>query len=138
LRDARTGYDHLAGRVGVELMSRLMQQGHLIGGDGTYDPSRAEYDHRTGYGHDVDYTLSERGAEFVAEFGLRVAPQRRLVRYCVDWSEQRHHLAGALGRGLLDRFSELKWIHRSTATRAVQISDTGRAGLNDTFGVCLR
>lgn len=138
LREARTCYDHVAGRLGVELMATLIERGHLAGGDGTYAPSAAHQDRRTGYGHDVDYTLTGSGDEFLAGFGLRVPPRRRLVRYCVDWSEQRHHLAGALGRGMLDRLTELDWIRRSDATRAIQVTDTGAEGLREAFGMEFR
>ena len=44
----------------------------------------------------------------------------------VDWSEQRHHLAGAVGRGMLDRFTELDWIERAESTRAVRVTPDGR------------
>ncbi len=65
-------------------------------------------------------------------------PRRRpLVRYCVDWSEQRHHLAGALGAAIADRMFELRWIRRADRSRAVHLTDAGRAGLSDTFGVIL-
>ena len=67
----------------------------------------------------------------------RIPPHRRLVRYCVDWSEQRHHLSGALGRGMLDRLLELDWIRRRDSSRAVRITDTGHAGLRTTFGIDL-
>lgn len=137
LREARTCYDHLAGRLGVTLMSALIQRGHLTRGDGTFDPTLAQQDKRIGYGHDVDYSLTESGDEFLADFGVHAPPGRRLVRYCIDWSEQRHHLAGALGRGLLDRLSELDWIRRADASRAVQITEAGHTGLRGTFGVQL-
>jgi DNA-binding transcriptional ArsR family regulator len=137
LRRARTCYDHLAGRLGVELMSAMIERGHLTGGDGAFDPSRARQDHRTGYGHDVGYALTESGNDFLTDFGLRIPARRRLIGYCVDWSEQRHHLAGGLGRSLLDRFTEADWIRRTEATRAVHITDTGRQGLHDTFGIRL-
>lgn len=135
LREARTCYDHVAGRLGVALMAALVGRGHLTGGDGSYDPALT--DGRAGYGHEVDYRLSPGGADFLAGFGVRVPPRRRLVRYCVDWSEQRHHLAGGLGRGLLDRLHELDWIRRTDATRALRVTDRGRAGLRTTFGVDL-
>ncbi len=133
LREARTCYDHVAGRLGVALMAALIDKGHLTGGDGSYDPGLT--DARAGYGHEIDYRLSPGGADFLAEFGLRVPPQRRLMRYCVDWSEQRHHLAGGLGRGLLDRLRELDWVRRTDATRALRVTEGGRAGLRATFGV---
>jgi DNA-binding transcriptional ArsR family regulator len=136
LREARTCYDHAAGRLGVALMAALLDKGHLTGGDGTYDPEDGT-DVRAGYGHDVDYTLTPAGEEFLAEFGVHVPANRRLIRYCVDWTEQRHHLSGALGRGLLDRLLELGWVRRSDANRALRITDTGRTGLGTTFGIHL-
>jgi DNA-binding transcriptional ArsR family regulator len=135
LREARTCYDHVAGRLGVALMAALIEQGHLTGGDGSFDPALT--DGRAGYGHEVDYRLSPGGADFLARSGVRIPPHRRVVRYCVDWSEQRHHLAGGLGRGLLDRLHELDWIRRTDATRALRVTSTGRAGLRTTFGVDL-
>ena len=76
LRDARTCYDHLAGRLGVGLMSALIARGHLVGGDGSYGPA----DPRVGYGHDVDYVVTAGGDAFLADFGISVPPRRRLVR----------------------------------------------------------
>ncbi|HEY1973096.1 MAG TPA: winged helix-turn-helix domain-containing protein [Pseudonocardia sp.] len=137
LRVARTCYDHLAGRLGVELMAALLDRGYLAGGDGVFDPASARRDRRSGYGHDVDYALTQSGRHFLDEFGLRVPPRRPLVRYCVDWSEQRHHLAGALGRGLLDRLNELEWLRRAEASRAVRITEAGSSGLADVFGIRL-
>ncbi len=135
LRDARTCYDHLAGRLGVELMATLIARGYLEGGDGTFDPARAREDSRVGFGHDLDYALTVTGDGFLRDFGVQVPPRRPSVRYCVDWSEQRHHLAGGLGSGLLGRLLELDWIRQSEATRAVEVTNSGRAGLRDTFGL---
>jgi DNA-binding transcriptional ArsR family regulator len=123
LREARTCYDHLAGRLGVEVMASLLAHGYLTGGDGS------------GWDDDIDYVLTPRGDSFVADFGIAVPERRRLIRHCVDWSEQRHHLAGALGRGFLDRFFELDWIRRTEATRALRITPAGRAGFRDVLGV---
>ncbi|WP_329088427.1 ArsR/SmtB family transcription factor [Streptosporangium sp. NBC_01469] len=137
LREARTCYDHLAGRLGVELMASMIERGHLTGGDGTFDLARARRDQPVGYGHDVDYTLTASGAELLADLDLHLPARRRPIRYCVDWSEQRHHLAGALGRGLLDRFTQADWIRRTDATRAIRITDLGRQGLHDLLGIDL-
>jgi hypothetical protein len=77
---------------GIEALQRLapvapvrsLRQGsHVVGGDGTYGPEVARLDHRTGYGHDVDYTLTEAGSDFLGEFGVRLPERRRPVRYCV-------------------------------------------------------
>ena len=135
LREARTCYDHLAGRLGVALMGVMLDRGYLSGGDGRYDVDRTPGDHRAGYGHEVDYTLTAAGQEFLAEFGVQIPPRRRLIRYCVDWSDQRHHLSGALGRGLLDRLIELGWVRRSGGSRAVTITESGQSGLDEAFGI---
>jgi len=137
LREARTCYDHVAGKLGVGIMAALLDKGYLVGGDGSYDPEVNPSDVRAGFGRDVDYALTREGDEFLAEFGVQAPPRRRLIRYCVDWSEQRHHLSGALGRGLLDRLLELDWIRRRDSSRAVRITDTGREGLRTTFGIDL-
>ncbi len=135
LRDARTCYDHLAGRLGVDLMAAMISRGHLIGGDGVFDPARARRDGRTGYGHDVDYDLTDPGRSLLTDLGVRIPGGRRAVRYCVDWSEQRHHLGGAVGRGMLDRFTELDWIERAESTRAVRVTSDGAAGFREAFGI---
>jgi DNA-binding transcriptional ArsR family regulator len=137
LRQARTCYDHLAGRVGVELMTVMINRGQLDGGDGTFNPNLAHHDRRTGYGRDVDYTLTEGGGQFLADFGVQLPPRRPVIRYCIDWSEQRHHLAGALGRGLLDKLTHLDWVRRADTSRAAHITDTGHRGLHETFGIQL-
>jgi DNA-binding transcriptional ArsR family regulator len=137
LRDARTCYDHLAGRLGVGVMSTLIERGYLIGGDGRYDPATAQRDQRTGYGHDVDYALSQAGARFLDQIGVQIASGRTAVRYCIDWSEQRHHLAGAVGRGLRDRLIELEWIVPAASSRAVRVTDAGVHGLREAFDLDL-
>lgn len=135
LREARTCYDHVAGRLGVALMTAFLERGWLSGGDGTFRADTAVDDHLSAAGQDVDYELTEDGRRFVADFGVHLPPRRRTVGYCVDWTEQRHHVAGGLGRGLLDRLTELSWVRRADATRALEITKIGRRGFAAEFGV---
>jgi DNA-binding transcriptional ArsR family regulator len=140
LRFARTCYDHLAGVVGTQLMAALLERELLTGGDGVFDPARADQDRLSAPGFDYDYRLTERGVEEFRAFGIAfdALPRRRaLVRYCVDWSEQRHHLAGALGAAVAERMLELGWVSRAPRGRALLLSDAGREGLAQTFGVRL-
>ncbi len=137
LRDARTCYDHLAGRLGVALMRGMLDRGWVRGGDGRFDPETARQDRLSAYGHDIPYELSDAGAEFLASFGVTLPPRRPVIRYCVDWSEQAHHLAGGLGRGLRDRLLELDWVRAAERSRAVELTELGRAGVTDTFAVRL-
>lgn len=122
LRAARTCYDHLAGRLGVDLVDRLLGQGHI-------QPSEA------------DYQVTRRGNAFFAELGIDVAAlarQRRgFARPCLDWSERRPHLAGALGAALARQCFALGWIERSRESRAVAITAPGRAALRERFGIDL-
>jgi DNA-binding transcriptional ArsR family regulator len=142
LRQARLCYDHLAGQLGVALMTALVESGVLDGGDGAYHRETARSDRLSAPGHDVGYKLTGRGADLIGDFGVDLAGlragRRPLIRYCLDWTEQRHHLAGALGAGLARRLFELGWVcHAPTAGRAVRLTDEGRAGLADAFGVRL-
>jgi DNA-binding transcriptional ArsR family regulator len=135
LRRARTCYDHLAGRLGVGLMGAFLDHGWLDGGDGTFDTQAADQDRPSAPGHDLDYALTSAGRAFLDEFRVELPPRRRTVRYCVDWTEQRHHLAGGLGRGLLDRLTELDWIRAARGDRAVTVTAAGGDGLREVFGV---
>ncbi|HEY6470998.1 MAG TPA: helix-turn-helix domain-containing protein [Candidatus Dormibacteraeota bacterium] len=133
LREARTCYDHIAGRLGVDLMASMVRAGHLRDADD--GRNQAEIDSaRAGYRHDVDYRVTPEGVSFLNDFGV-VLPRRPVVRYCLDWSERRHHLAGIAGRGLLDRFIALAWLQRSPQSRAVAVTPAGREGILDTFNV---
>ena len=134
LRSARTCYDHLAGRLGVALMDALLEQELLDGGDGRPRPC----ERLAAPGREVDYRLTDGGARRLRELGvdLDALPRRRAaIRYCVDWSEQRHHLAGAIAAALTARMFDLGWIRRARTSRAVRVTDRGRAGLWDAFGL---
>src|SRR4051794_28475380 len=109
LRSARTCYDHLAGRLGVAIFGALLDGGHVVGGDGTHDPLAAEEDRLSAYGRDLDYRLTPSGRAKLSALGVEL-PRGDALRYCVDWSEQRHHLSGAAGRALAGRLLELRWI----------------------------
>jgi hypothetical protein len=138
LRRARTCYDHLAGRLGVALFAGLLERGLLVGGDGRHHPERAAEDRLSAPGRDVDYELTQRGRAEFADFGIDLAAtlaRRPAVRYCLDWSEQRHHLAGPLGSALTERMFVRDWIRRTPQRRAVLLTEAGSTGLADWFGV---
>jgi DNA-binding transcriptional ArsR family regulator len=132
LRAARTCYDHLAGRLGVALMRTLLARGVVAGADGAdgrFDPARPGRDRLSAPGRDVDYRPTGAGEAFLADLGVRIPEGRRpLVRYCVDWSDQAHHLAGRLGAALLTHALEAGWLTR-TPTRAVRLTPKGRDAL---------
>jgi len=120
LRYARSCYDHLAGRVGVAVMAALLRAGALTG-DGS--PGEA-------------YELTVSGRALLADLGVGVPRgSRPAVRHCVDWSEQRHHLAGSLGAALLARMIELAWLERAERGRALTLTDRGARELEVRLGV---
>jgi DNA-binding transcriptional ArsR family regulator len=136
LRSARTCYDHLAGRLGVAVMGCLLDRAALVGGDGRYDPHRDSHDALSSPGHDLRYELTDTGRGFLAGVGVEIPTGKRpLVRYCVDWTEQRHHLSGGLGRAVFDRFLSAGWVKRVPRGRALTVTHDGRAVLADPFGV---
>lgn len=136
LRVARTCYDHLAGHLGVAVFGALLDDGLLRGGDGVHDPARADRDRLSAPGRDVDYALTDAGRTRFDQWGVTFPPgRRRTVGYCVDWTEQRHHLAGAAGAGLFTWFEHSGWLRRATGSRALLITDSGRRGFADRFGI---
>ena len=138
LRRARSCYDHLAGRLGVGIMERMLERGFLTGGDGTFDAERATRDAPASYGHDAQYELTGSGRDFLDDLGVTLIGGRRpLVRYCVDWTETRHHLAGQVGRGLRERFLDAGWIEPSGTTRALRVTATGEDFLRRELGLAI-
>ena len=116
LRDARTCYDHLAGRLGVALAEALARDGHV-----TLAPGHAE--------------LTPSGRRFLADRGIALVPGKRpICRACLDWSERRPHLAGALGAALAAHALEKNWVQRIPGHRAVMMTPAGRAGFITDFG----
>jgi hypothetical protein len=113
LRFARTCYDHLAGTVGVALMERLV-----------------EYDIIAQSGE--SYQVTPAGVAWLAERGIDTAGalsgRRATARACLDWSERRHHVAGAFGAVLADWLLAQEWFRRVPNSRALRLTDTGRAG----------
>jgi DNA-binding transcriptional ArsR family regulator len=122
LREGRTCYDHLAGRLGVALTGALASRGLLRRRDGSY-------------------VLTRRGQQMLSELGIdvgRVRDQRRRFAFpCLDWSERREHLAGALGAALSERLFALGWVERVGPTRAAVVTQSGRAALRYRFGLDL-
>lgn len=137
LRVVRTCYDHLAGRAGVALMAAWLREGILTGGDGCFHPETVRGDRLCAPGRDLDYRVTTQGERRLRAFGVDSRPGGRplTVRYCVDWSEQRHHLAGGLGAALLSRLLELDWLRRAPQGRALTVTADGRRGLDAVFGV---
>jgi hypothetical protein len=136
IRTARTCYDHLAGRLGVSIMQALIAEGAVTGGDGRHHFDGGE-DRLSAPGRDVDYRLTRVGAARLERLGIEAAPDRPL-RYCVDWTEQAHHLSGPLGRALADRLLELGWLRRADRGRAVHVTDAGADGLQREFRLSVR
>ncbi len=119
LREARTCYDHLAGRLGVSLADALIAKHAIV-----LSADAGEITHR--------------GRDFFRDFGIALEgarPAKRLLcRPCLDWSERRPHLGGRLGALLQERLFGLDWIERSSG-RAVVVTSVGRLGLSQTFSL---
>lgn len=123
LRAARTCYDHMAGAVAVSLHDRIRESGWLS----SSSPG------------DDAYELTRKGAGEFESLGIDVAAvrarRRRFAYPCVDWSERRPHLAGALGAALLDLSVRRGWVARDLDSRILEVTARGRREMSARFGV---
>jgi len=120
---ARTCYNHLAGSLGVRITEAIVGQGLLR------EVGR-------------DYQLTKKGAQWFSDLGIDINGLREsgrvFARQCLDWSERRNHLAGALGSALAQHLFEVGWIEHVRESRAVRITELGRRELKRLLGVELR
>jgi len=126
LRQARTCYDHIAGELGVALADALVANRFV------------ELSHEAG-------VITECGVAFLEQLGIDIEAftdaQRRariLCRPCLDWSERRPHLAGAVGAALCALSLRSNWVRRIEGTRALRITREGHRVYRNVIGVRMR
>jgi DNA-binding transcriptional ArsR family regulator len=113
LRAARSCYDHLAGKIGVAITDAMLKR-DVIRGAGS------------------DFALTPTGAAFLIERGVEVptpSTRRAFARRCLDWSERRDHLAGALGAAVFAAWETKGWIARQERSRVLRVTPAGIAQL---------
>jgi len=120
LGEARICYDHLAGRLSVDLADFFTAHEYIVPGE-----EAAE--------------ITPAGTRFLAEFGIDVSTlgstRRHFCRLCLDWTERRPHIAGAVGAALTKRWFDLGWIERMKHGGAVIVTASGQRGFLGTFGI---
>jgi DNA-binding transcriptional ArsR family regulator len=116
LRKARICYDHLAGEMGVRLFERMQADRWL----------------------NDDLTVTTHGIDKLTEIGLDLGTlppsNRPLCRACLDWSQRRQHLAGRLGKGILDHLLAQSLAHRLPDSRIIRFSAEGERIFDDWLG----
>ncbi len=123
LRNARTCYDHMAGTVAVALHDHFVELGWLStdAADGTA------------------YDLSGEGVIVLGKLGIDIETTRNLRRRfayaCVDWSERRPHIGGALGAALLDVARKRRWVVQDLDSRALRVTAVGKREMQRRFGL---
>jgi DNA-binding transcriptional ArsR family regulator len=125
LAEARTCYDHLAGRAGVGLLDALLTSKSL---------SRTD----RGNSASTRFAVTGAGARTLASFGINVSEVRRSRRHfageCIDWTQRRGHLNGALAAAITARLFALGWIQHGPRRRSLLITPAGTDGLTTAFG----
>jgi hypothetical protein len=124
LTAARTCYDHMAGRVGVSLHDRFHTLGWLSGSS-----------------KDDAYDLTPAGTRAFEALGIDVNATRELRRRfacaCLDWSERRPHVGGALGAALLKIALKKRWVSQDLDSRALAVTAFGKREMLNRFGLTL-
>jgi DNA-binding transcriptional ArsR family regulator len=120
LSAARICYGHLAGRLSVDLIDSMVAREHVV-----LDDEAAE--------------ITIAGTRFLTKFGIELPTRRssrsHFCRLCLDWTERRPHLAGAVGAAITTRYFDLGWLERIKRSQAVSVTRSGRRGFQETFGI---
>jgi DNA-binding transcriptional ArsR family regulator len=119
---ARTCYDHLAGRLGVDLADALQRRECLVISGGTYQ-------------------LTSKGTIVLDEFGIdsaQVYARRAFATQCLDWTERRSHIGGALGAALLSAMMKKGWLAKSRIPRLLRLTASGESELSRKLGLVLQ
>ena len=120
MRQARSCYHHLAGHLAVATTQAFVDRAWLVE-------------------NELAYHLTPKGETGFTALGIDLPRLKRsgevLARPCLDWSERRNHLAGALGRAVFDCFFEQQWIRRVASSRVLQLTDLGRQELRQHLGI---
>ena len=118
---ARSCYDHLAGQLGVAITAKLEDLKVIRPGE------------------ERDYAIGSSGVKWFAglniDAGALQGGRRKFARRCLDWTERKPHLAGALGAALFDRMLASGWLARRRGTRALRVTDHGVRELKKRLGV---
>lgn len=121
LHQARFCYDHLAGRIAIEMIHTMLERNLL----------RLE---------EKDFALTPKGARWFTSLGIDLASaaatRRKFAPACLDWSERQDHLGGALGAALAQHLVTSGWLKRKPGTRTALITERGRAALHSHWGIC--
>jgi DNA-binding transcriptional ArsR family regulator len=120
LSAARICFGHLAGRLSVDLIDSMVAREFVVLADEAAEITRT-------------------GARFLTEFGIELPTRRsshgHFCRLCLDWTERRPHLAGAVGAAIATRYFDLGWLERIKRSQAVIVTRSGRRGFQETFGI---
>jgi len=116
IKYCRTCYDHLAGKIGVEITAKLIDKKYIV------------LDNKF-------FLVTDEGKTFFEDLGIdleALKKQKRIfAKPCLDWSERKHHFSGSLAAALLNKMFEMDWIRRIDNSRAVSITANGQKVLYD-------
>lgn len=116
LRAARTCYDHIAGTLGVAIYDRFVDQRWIS----------AE-----------SYELTPKGRESLGWLRIEASARRRFAYACLDWSERRAHLGGALGSAILAHALRRRWVTPDLDSRVLRVTSVGWREMSTQFGLDL-
>ena len=116
LATARTCYDHLAGKLSIEIKNALLEQELITLSNNVYE-------------------VTERGENWFKKFGIDIdilkQKKRSFAHPCLDWTEREHHIAGALGKAILEICLKNDWVRRKNNSREIIITTLGKKKLKE-------